>query len=535
MFTFPRISRIFAFNLVNLAQNSFKIQVKLVAHLHKVKMHSKPGVIYPNKAANQIPIRAGLVDEFKSERNATAKSILQFNFNMNRVRLISERKEVVKSSKGVLYWMSREMRVQDNWSLLFAQKLALENDLPLHICFCLLPKFLDATIRHYKFLLKGLQEVEQELKSLNIQFHLLFGESQQQVPLFVKENNIGGVVTDFSPLRSPRQWVEAVKNALPAEVPFYQVDGHNIVPVWVTSDRQEPTASQLRKKITSHLAVYLTNFPPVIRHPNDTQVKAIPINWDSALEKVDVDRTVDEVEWATPGYRAAIELLNSFCEKRLKLYQADRNNPTVNAISNLSPLLHFGQLAPARMILHVNKFKQRYPKDVEKFCDEAIVWRELTENFCFYNQNYDNMKGAESWAVETLTKHSKDKRKYVYTLKEFDEARTHDNLWNSAQIQMKKEGKMHCFMRMYWAKMILEWSESPEEALKIAIYLNDRYNLDGRDPNGFGGCMWSICGIHDRPFDERPIYGKIRFMTYEATKRKFDIFAYIRRYPNIAK
>lgn len=378
-----------------------------------------------------------------------------------------------------------------------------------------------------------MQEVEAELRSLNIEFHLLFGESHEKIPVFVTEHKIGGVVTDFSPLRQPQQWIDALKTVLPNEIPIFQVDAHNIVPVWITSDKQEPTASQLRKKITPHLSTYLTKFPPVVCHTISCKTKAKPIDWNTALETVEVDRTVDEVEWAKPGYKFAVELLNSFCEKRLRRYQADRNIPIVDAISNLSPWLHFGQIAPARMILQVTKYKDRFPKDVEKFCDEAIVWRELTENFCFYNPNYDNLQGAEPWAIETLTKHSKDKRKYVYTLKEFDDAKTHDSLWNAAQIQMRRDGKMHCFMRMYWAKMILEWSESPTEALKIAIYLNDRYNLDGRDPNGFGGCMWSICGIHDRPFDERAIYGKIRFMTNEATKRKFDIFAYIKRYSSL--
>lgn len=161
------------------------------------------------------------------------------------------------------------------------------------------------------------------------------------------------------------------------------------------------------------------------------------------------------------------------------------------------------------------------------FCEESIVRRELSDNFCYYNKNYDNLKGAYDWAQKTLDDHRKDKRTYVYSRDQLEQARTHDDLWNSAQIQMVKEGKMHGFLRMYWAKKILEWTKTPEEALETAIYLNDRYQLDGRDPNGYVGCMWSIAGIHDQGWREREVFGKIR---YDGCKRKFDVAAFVARY-----
>jgi deoxyribodipyrimidine photo-lyase len=196
----------------------------------------------------------------------------------------------------------------------------------------------------------------------------------------------------------------------------------------------------------------------------------------------------------------------------------------------MSPYFHFGHISVQRACLEVQKQKSKHKESVEAFLEEAIVRRELADNFCYYNKNYDNLNGATDWAKITLNAHRKDKRPYIYTRKELDEATTHDDLWNAAQLQLRKEGKMHGFLRMYWAKKILEWTETPEQGLEFAIYLNDRYNLDGRDPNGYVGCMWSVTGIHDQGWAERSVFGKIRYMNYEGCKRKFDIKAFIARY-----
>lgn len=216
----------------------------------------------------------GLVQDIQYQREKTATSgILDFNFKKKRCRVLSKVSEIGDNKNGIVYWMSRDARVQDNWALLYAQKLALKNDLPLHIIFCLVPKFLDATIRHYKFLLQGLQEVFEECKLLNISFHLLPGMANKELPKFVKKHSIGAVVTDFSPLRVPLKWVEDVKNSLPADVALVQVDSHNIVPVWITSEKQEYAARTIRNKINSKLDEWLTEFPPVILHPHKSVIK----------------------------------------------------------------------------------------------------------------------------------------------------------------------------------------------------------------------------------------------------------------------
>ncbi|XP_056421480.1 deoxyribodipyrimidine photo-lyase-like [Hyla sarda] len=471
-----------------------------------------------------------LSEAVKKFRSSVGTSVSEFKFNKKRVRLVSAEADLEDDALGIVYWMSRDQRVEDNWAFLYAQRLALKQKLPLHVVFCLVPKFLEATIRHYGFMLKGLQEVAEDCKSLNIPFHLLTGYAKDVLPDFVKQHGIGGVVTDFAPLRVPLQWVSDVCERLPKDVPLVQVDAHNIVPCWVASNKQEYGARTIRRKIHDQLSQFLTEFPPVITHPYTSKLEAEPIDWDKCYASLEVDRTVKEVEWAKPGSKAGINMLHSFITERLKYFNTDRNNPNRQALSNLSPWFHFGQLSVQRAILEVQKYRSKYKESVDSFVEEAVVRRELADNFCYYNKNYDKVEGAYDWAKNTLKDHAKDKRTHLYTLEKLESGKTHDLLWNAAQLQMVHEGKMHGFMRMYWAKKILEWTSSPEEALRIAIYLNDRFELDGRDPNGYVGCMWSICGIHDQGWAERAVFGKIRYMNYQGCKRKFDVDQFERRY-----
>ncbi len=218
-----------------------------------------------------------------------------------------------------------------------------------------------------------------------------------------------------------------------------------------------------------------------------------------------------------------------FVKEKLKNYTIDRNDPNKNSVSNLSPYLHFGQISSQRVVLESVKSK-RITNLKGSFYDEIIVRKELSDNFCYYSPDYDSFSCFHPWAKDTLDRHRNDKRDYLYSSKELEEAKTHDDLWNAAQFQMMKTGKMHGYLRMYWAKKILEWTESPEIAMEIAIYLNDKYELDGRDPNGYAGIAWSIGGIHDRAWGERKIFGKIRYMSYNGMKRKFNVKQYINNY-----
>jgi len=501
------------------------------------KRSAKDGAANPSKKVKTEDVKdssksvtQSILSKIAEKRHETAESILDFKFNKNRCRLLSKSMDIGDRGGGILYWMSRDQRVQDNWAFLYAQRLALKLKLPLHVGFCLAPKILEAAIRHYGFMLKGLQEVESECKKLKIEFHLLQGEPTTCIPELVQNLNLDGVVTDFSPLRIPTAWNESLKKKLPKDVPFCQIDAHNIVPVWVASDKQEVGARTLRKKIHDKLDEYLTDFPPVIKHPHPSKVHAEEISWDKVESSLEVDREVKEVDWIAPGTKKGLEEISNFCLKRLRIYGDKRNDPNLKALSNLSPWINFGQISAQRCVLEVKEFKSKHSKGVDAYIEECVIRRELSDNFCFYNPKYDSLKGAANWAQLSLDVHRTDKRSPLLSQEQLEESKTHDDLWNAAQLQLVRQGKMHGFLRMYWAKKILEWTESPEEALRLAIYFNDKYSLDGRDPSGFVGCMWSICGVHDMGWKEREIFGKIRFMNYAGCKRKFDITAFVNQF-----
>lgn len=296
-----------------------------------------------NASTSDDAVESKLVAQFENERNKTAANILEFRFEKSRVRILNGQPDVKENSNGVIYWMFRDQRVQDNWAFLFAQRLAMKSQTPLCVCFCLLEKFLDANMRHYRFLVRGLQEIETECRHLNINFHLFYGNGGTEVPKFVKKHNIGAVVCDLSPLRVPQQWVENLKKETPADVPVIQVDAHNIVPVWETSDKQEYAARTIRNKINSKLGKYLTDFPPLVRHSIDSPLKGIPKNdWKNCWKRVSIDE-LDDVKWATPGYKGAVEQLEKFCTKRLRDYATKRNDPLLDVQSDLSPWFHFGE------------------------------------------------------------------------------------------------------------------------------------------------------------------------------------------------
>ncbi|KAH3805941.1 hypothetical protein DPMN_134251 [Dreissena polymorpha] len=480
----------------------------------------------PSPKKTQVEDLASRISE---ARKSLCSSVADFKFNKKRVKVLSKSEDIPNECDGIVYWMSRDQRVQDNWAFLYAQKLALKLEVPLHVCFCLVPKFLEATIRHFTFMLEGLKEVEKECTELGISFHLLIGHAKDRLPQFVAENKIGGVVTDFSPLRVPMAWVDDVGKALPKNIPFCQVDAHNLVPCWEASPKLEYGARTIRNKIHNQLAGYLTEFPPVCKHKH-TAPDSKSVDWAAAYASLEVDLSVKPVDWAKPGSSHGIKMLESFCKDRLKDFATDRNNPNKNALSNLSPWIHFGQLSAQRCILTVRQYKAKHKESVDAYIEEAVIRRELGDNFCYYNKKYDSIEGAYDWAKKTLQDHEKDKRDHVYTREQLERGKTHDPLWNAAQNQMVLEGKMHGFLRMYWAKKILEWTPSPSEALSYSIYLNDKYSLDGRDPNGYVGCMWSICGIHDQGWAERAVFGKIRYMNYQGCKRKFDVTKFEMRY-----
>lgn len=415
----------------------------------------------------------------------------------------------------VLYWMSRDQRTQDNYALLTAAHYATRHAVPLGVLFCLAPSFGYASPSHFSFMLAGLAQVKERLAERGIPFFMLSGQPDEQIPAFVRQVGASLLVSDFDPLRIKRFWRESV--AARIDIPHIMVDAHNIIPVWQTSGKCEYAARTIRPKVHRLLPEYLTDIPPMPERFKP---------WSTLPESIFPDFSPAPFP-VISGEDAAHARLTQFMDDGFLRY-AERNDPNADATSGLSPYLHFGQISAQRVALCAS-LADAAPEAKESFLEELVVRRELADNFCHYNPQYDSADGMPPWARQTLQKHMNDRREYIYTYEEFETENTHDPLWNAAQKEMTKTGIMHGFMRMYWCKKILEWSQDAETAMQTAIRLNDTYSLDGRDPNGYTGIAWSIYGVHDRPWGERPVYGTIRCMTYGGCRRKFDVDLYIQR------
>jgi deoxyribodipyrimidine photo-lyase len=423
----------------------------------------------------------------------------------------------------VLYWMHREFRGKDNWGLVWARQQALRLGVPVAVVFCLAPSFLGATLRQYDFLLQGLEETAEWLRAANIPLVMRRGDPAEEFLCLCTELNPALVVTDFDPLRIKKKWLHNLIEH--CSCPVHEVDSRNIVPAWIASPHREFMARTFRPKIHKHLQEFLVPYPTLDRHPVAWSSPVFSETFPSLRAGLRVDTRVQPVV-CIPGETAAQATLHTFLDQRLPKYPL-RNDPNKQACSTLSPYLHFGMISAQAIVLAIRR-KGLHGEAVDGFVEELVVRRELSDNFCLYTPEYDQVAGFPEWARRSLERHRCDPRSYVYSDEQFDRAQTHDMLWNAAQRQLVHSGTMHSYMRMYWAKKILEWTEEPAHALEIAIRLNDRYALDGRETNGYTGIAWSIGGVHDRGWSERPVFGTIRYMNEAGCRRKFDVNRYIR-------
>lgn len=445
-----------------------------------------------------------------------------------RVRTLSDGQ---LGTGSVIYWMSRDNRVADNWALIHAVEYAREHGTTVEVVYNLEIGYLHGSLHQHLFKVAGLKEVADRLHDLEIPFHIISGtDTHKDLATFLHKQKPVCVITDFDPLHIKQRWVRHAQKHITC--PLYEVDAHNIIPAWIASDKEEFAAYTFRPKVRKLFSEFCTDFPSITKHlipEKNKKLKQPRINWD-ALEKADVPDRGTDTSWIVPGEKAARRAAKKFAEDRLRQYAEKRNDPTQDAQSDLSPYFHYGHIAPQRVAYDIWNMKGMRGDSAKDFLEELVVRRELSDNFCLYNSHYDSFEGFKDWAKQTLDAHRKDSREYVYTLSQFEKAQTHDDLWNAAQKEMVSRGKMHGYMRMYWAKKILEWTKTPEDAMKIALTMNDRYELDGRDPNGYVGVAWSIGGVHDRAWFDRPIFGKIRYMNANGARRKFDIDAYITKY-----
>jgi len=428
-------------------------------------------------------------------------------------------------SKGpVIYWMSRDQRTVDNWALSTAFDISRELGTDLMVAFCLSPEFLGANKGHYEFMLAGLKELSSDLTERNIRFTLLVGDPVKNMTKLVEEERASWVICDHDPLRIKRAWREGILSS--GECGAIEVDAHNIVPCWAASPKKEYSAATFRPKIGRMLPVFLPYLPHDVRAKGPILENEFS---DQLLDRARKNDTRAQKLSIRAGQSAALVRLKEFISSGLRSYSSDKNDPLVDGQSGLSPYLHFGMVSAQRVALET--MMSAAPETSKRaFLEELIVRRELSDNFCHYDLDYDSYGSLPDWARRSLEEHMGDRREYLYPIGELEGGRTHDPLWNAAQMQMVRTGRMHGYMRMYWGKKILEWSETAEEALSKAIVLNDRYELDGRDPNGYAGIGWCIGGLHDRPWPSHPIYGNVRYMSYSGARKKFDVEGYIERY-----
>ncbi len=430
-----------------------------------------------------------------------------------------------RSGDYVLYWMQAAQRAHCNHALEFAVRQADARGLPVVAYFGLTENYPSANLRHFAFLLEGLAETRQALRERGIRLVVRRGPPAEGI--FALARSAALAVVDGGYLRHQRLWRQEAAEQL--ECPLVQVETEVVVPVAAASPKEEYSAATFRPKIRRALPHFLTPLPEA--DPRKSSLGLDFEAWDfpdapAALAMLDVDRSVLPVEAFRGGYRAVRQRLDRFLQEKLAGYPEQRNDPCADGVSGLSPYLHFGQIAPLEVALAAQA--TGLPA-ADVFLEELIVRRELAANFAWYNPAYDRYDGLPAWARASLAAHAGDRREYVYSREELEEAATHDPYWNAAQREMLRTGKMHGYMRMYWGKKVLEWSATPAEGFEAAVWLNDKYELDGRDPNGYAGVAWCF-GKHDRPWQERPVFGMVRYMNANGLRRKFDADAYAERW-----
>lgn len=438
------------------------------------------------------------------------------------------------SGDCVVYWMQRAQRGLDNPALDVAINAANELKKPLAVFFGLHPKYPNANLRHYSFLVEGLAETRRRIEARNAAFVFSPFPNHDLIE-FCHQVKACLVVGDENPMREPEGWRRSATQKL--NVPFWTVDADVIVPAKFFP-KEEYAARTLRPKIHKLLPAFLeplANPKAKIQWEEADLPASQPIDEARLLADLPLDRTTQPVNYFKGGTKAGLALLNKFVAEGLRNYDTARNQPHLSGTSAMSAYLHFGHLGPHTIALAVRDADApQAAKDA--YLEELIVRRELAINFIARNPHYDTLAGCPDWARKTLAEQANDIRPHLYTESQFEHAETHDDLWNAAQMEMVATGRMHGYLRMYWAKKILEWSRSAEEAFDIAVRLNDRYELDGRDPNGYTGIAWAIGGKHDRPWGpRRPIFGLVRYMARSGCERKFDVKAYIHRVEMLAR
>lgn len=462
----------------------------------------------------------------------------------------------------ILYWMIAYRRLHWNFALDRAVDWASRLKKPLVILEALRCDYPWASDRSHRFVFDGMAEKISALASSPVLYYpyveAAHGAGKSLLEALAKRACV--VVTDDYPGFFLPHMVEKAAARLPLLIEA--VDCNGLLPL-AACDKAQPTAFSFRRFLQKNLPKHLADFPSAgpLREASLPRMKSLPApiarRWAPAIAEtlrdpatmaeLPIDHHVAPVE-IRGGEVAASRTLKTFLERKLSRYGELRNRPQDDATSGLSPYLHFGHISAHQLFGELMKQERWSDKklavrangsregwwgvsrNAEEFLDEVVTWREVGFNAARWLPGYDRYESLPGWARQTLEKHADDERPESYSLKDFAAARTRDPLWNAAQRQLLQEGRIHNYLRMLWGKKILEWARSPRAALKIMIELNNRYAIDGRDPNSYSGIFWCL-GRYDRPWGpERAIFGKIRYMSSENTARKIPIKAYLQKY-----
>lgn len=439
--------------------------------------------------------------------------------------------EVNKHGRYVLYWMQMYKRVDYNHALIWAIRKANELELPLVVYEGLKYYYPWASDRLHTFILEGVQEKRKQFAELGIRYVFYLqkdGDSPKQTVAKLAGDAALIVTDDYPCFIIPEHNARIAERA---KVPIHVVDSNGIIPM-SKFDKEEYAAYTIRPKIKKLLTDYLKPLP---KESVETDSTAIDVdcpetmitsdNIAQLVSECDIDHSVKPSIVYRGGTYNGRKRLKKFVDEILPDYEKMRNKPEMDGSSRLSPYLHFGFVSSLEIALAV---KESYAPDASKdaFIEELIVRRELSFNFTHQNAQYDSLSSLPAWVHKTMREHADDERQFTYSLEQLEAGETHDELWNAAQREMVATGEMHNYVRMLWGKNVIAWSPSYEIAFETLVHLNNKYCLDGRDPNSYAGILWCF-GKHDRPWMERPVFGTIRYMTSASTGRKFDSKKYI--------
>lgn len=447
-----------------------------------------------------------------------------------RVQLLND-KTANNEGKYVLYWMQMFKRATHNHALRFAIEQANERRLPLVVYEGLKYYYPWASARIHTFILEGVEEKRSAFERLGIRyvFYLQKDEKSPKDTVARIAKNAALIVTDDFPCFIIPQHNAAVVRK--AEIPVYAVDSNGVIPL-SRFEKEEYAAYTIRPKIKKMLGDYLKPFEeakPIVRADDlkidcpDTEVNAKNIA--RLVAECAIDQSVEPSPFYHGGTKNGRARLAKFVAEILPGYDESRNKPEIDGSSRLSSYLHFGFLSPLEIALAVLD-ADASEESKQAYLEELIVRRELSYNFTRFNAAYDSLRSLPDWAHQTMRQHADDARAPVYTLEQLENARTSDELWNASQREMVETGEMHNYVRMLWGKNVIGWTRSYEEAFETLVHLNNKYCLDGRNPNSYAGILWCF-GKHDRPWMRRPVYGTMRYMTSASTGKKFDSRRYI--------